>query len=69
MIESFGRQLDELCVSVDICRRYLPNVVEIVDKTQLLACVLRVTTCDSRLGIDLSGCSGRLDGVWGCDHL
>lgn len=32
MVESFGRQLDGLCVNIDICL-YSPNVVEIVDKT------------------------------------
>ena len=50
-------------VVVDICRRYSPNVVEIVDETQLLAGVLRVTTGHDRFGIDLSGCSGGLGGV------
>ena len=64
MVEAFGCQLDELRVIADRCRRYLPDVVKFVDKTQLLACILRVTTCDSHFGIDLSGCGGGIE-----DHL
>jgi hypothetical protein len=56
MVEPFGCQLDELYVIVDRCRRYLPDIVEFVDKTQPRACILGVTTCHSRFGIDLSGC-------------
>jgi hypothetical protein len=56
MAEPFGCQLDELCVILDRCRRYLPDVVEIVDETQLPACILRVTTGHNRIRIDLSGC-------------
>ncbi len=44
--------------------RYLPDVVKVIDKTQLLA---RVTTAHNRLGIDLSGCGGSLGDIY--DHL
>ena len=32
MVEPLGCRLDELWVIVGICRRYLPNVMEIVDE-------------------------------------
>jgi hypothetical protein len=64
MVEPIGCQLDELWVTVDRSSRYLPNVVEFVDKMQLLACILRVTTCHSHFGIDLSGCRRGIE-----DHL
>jgi len=61
MVEPFGCQLDQLWVIVDRCRRCLPDVVEFVDKTQLLARILRVTTCHSHFGIDLRGCRGGIE--------
>jgi hypothetical protein len=64
MVEPIGCQLDELWVTVDRSSRYLPNVVEFVDKMQLLACILRVTTSHSHFGIDLRGCRGGIE-----DHL
>jgi len=54
---------DERWITVDRRRRYLPDVVEIVDKTQLLAPILRVTTCHSRFAIDMGGCGGGVDGI------
>ena len=46
---------------VDRCRRYVPNVMEIVDKTQSLACV---ASGHSHFAVDLGGRRGDID-----DHL
>jgi len=60
-VKPFGCWLDRLCVRF---QRYLPNVTESVDKTQLIASELVGMATDDGIVIDLSGRRRGLGHVW-----